>query len=463
MSEVYVHPSAGDGPREIRKATSGRRGRRRGVEIKPGTVKQARSEAGLSLAQVAGTELSRTAIYFVETGKAKPSMETLQLIATRTGRPLDYFLNRQSAMQSRSTAGTEEIERLIVTGDAAGALATAAAALGAEQDPEIQARIRFLMATAHLRLAQPVPARRLAASARAYFESAGDMLMAAECLGTEASAAYLVHDPGALALVEGALGTCRSLNPPAPVTEARLLAILGGVHVTNHNWQLAIDAYELAIATGDVVQDLRRLSIMYNDLSVAHQHLGRYNEAARYAHRAIGIHETLSDRLSLARSENNLGMLLIKRGDLADAGSHFERAIRLFEEAGVEPQRANLLMSMCELQWLRNDLQAAKRWAREALDFATRASEPMNVGESHVWLGRIAEAGGDARLADVEFSAAFELLQDPSSSQRLSHAHTLYAEILETRGNLGGAVQHLKQALATRTYDQTFESAAATA
>jgi tetratricopeptide (TPR) repeat protein/DNA-binding XRE family transcriptional regulator len=455
---VYAHASAGDGPREIRKATSGRRGRRRGVEIKPGTVKQARFEAGLSLAQVAGSELSRTAIYFVETGKAKPSMETLQLIATRTGRPLDYFLSRTSTVEPRSTPGTEEIERLIVTGDPAAALAKADPVLAAEQDPEIAARIKFLMATAHLRLAQPVPARRLASSARAYFELAGDMLMAAECLGTEASAAYVVRDPGALALAEGALSTCRSVNPPSPITEARLLAILGNVHLTNGNFQLAIDAYELAIAAGDVVQDLRRLSLTYSNLSVAYLELGRYNEAARYAHRAIGIHETLSDRLALARSENNLGMLLVRRGDLPDAQSHFERAIKLFEEAGVESQRAQMFLSMCELHWLRNDFDTAEVWARKAADVAARADEPINIGEAHVWLGRISEARGYTHQANAEFSAAFELLH--TSSERLSRAHGFYGEILEARGDLGGAVRHLKQALATRPSDRTEESAA---
>jgi len=186
------------------------------------------------------------------------------------------------------------------------------------------------------------------------------MLMTAECLGTEASAAYLAQDPGALALAEGALATCRALKASVPTTEARLLAILGNVHSTNKNWQAAIDAYELAIAAGDVIQDLRRLSLIYSDLSVAHQELGRFNEAARYAHRAIGIHETLSDRLSLARSENNLGMLLLRRGDLADAQAHFERALSLFEDAGVEPQRANMLMSMCELNFLRGDLEAGR-------------------------------------------------------------------------------------------------------
>jgi tetratricopeptide (TPR) repeat protein/DNA-binding XRE family transcriptional regulator len=460
MSEVYTHQSAVDGPREIRKPTSGRRGRRRGVEIKPGTVKQARSEAGLSLAQVAGTEISRTAIYFVETGKAKPSMETLKLIALRTGRPLDYFLSR-STTEHRSTAGTEEIERLIVTGDAGAALAKAEALLGAERDPEIAARIKFLMATANLRLGQPVPARRLASSARAHFEASGDMLMTAECLGTEASAAYVVRDPGALALAEGALATCRALNPPAPVTEARLLAILGSVHATNKNWQLAIDAYELAIAAGDVVQDLRRLSLTYSNLSVAYLELGLFSEAARYAHRAIGIHETLSDRVALARSENNLGMLLIRRGDLAGAQAHLERAINLFEEAGVEAQRAQMFLSMCELNWLRDDLEKAELWARKALDFAARTSERVNIGESHLWLGRIAEARGNSELANGEFDRAFELLKE--STERSSRAHSIYGELLEARGDLGGALRHLKQALATRSSERSAESAAASA
>src|SRR5580704_12232997 len=154
MSEVIAHPSGEDGPTRIGNASPGRRGRRRGVEIKPGTVKQARAEAGLSLAQVAGDEISRTAIYFVETGKAKPSMETLKLIAERTGRPLDYFLSRPSTMEARSTASTAELERLVVTGDPSGALAAGEALLSTEHDPEIVARIRFQMATAHLRLAQ---------------------------------------------------------------------------------------------------------------------------------------------------------------------------------------------------------------------------------------------------------------------------------------------------------------------
>src|SRR6266446_7908249 len=101
-------------PAPVAKA-SARRGRRHGIEIKPGSVKQARADAGLSLGQVANGAVSRTAIYFVESGKAKPSMETLRLIAERTGRPLEFFLPASDQGGTRHDLRLAEIERLVAT------------------------------------------------------------------------------------------------------------------------------------------------------------------------------------------------------------------------------------------------------------------------------------------------------------------------------------------------------------
>lgn len=460
MSEVETYPSAEDGPRRIATASSGRRGRRRGVEIKPGTVKQARADAGLSLAQVAGSEISRTAIYFVETGKAKPSMETLKLIAERTGRPLDYFLSRPSTMEPRSTAGTSELERLITIGDADGALGAGERLLGSERDPEVLAQVKFLMATAHLRLAQWVQARRLASGARLYFEQAGDMLMTAECLGSEASAAYMMMDPGALALAEGALATCRSLKPVPSLTESRLLAILANVHAMNHRWQAAIETYEQAIAVGAVVHDLRRLSILYSGLSLAYSETGQWSQSAHYSQKAIVLHETLNDRLSLARSENNLGLLFLRgQHNPVEARQHLDRSARLWDEIGVEAGKAAMMLSLSELALAESRMDDAARHAGEALELATRLSEIPSIGDSHVWLGLIAAARGDNATVDAEFAAAFEALERPGESpERASRNHARYAEILEARGDVMGAVQHLKRALAARSDQRAIEA-----
>src|SRR2546421_7783922 len=111
-----------------------RRPRLKGVDVKPGTVRQARAEAGLSLAEVAAGELTRAAIHLIETGRSRQSMPTLQLIASRTGKLLNYFLADKPAGVARQQASVDprlaEIERLVSFGDFAAAAALGQVLLG---------------------------------------------------------------------------------------------------------------------------------------------------------------------------------------------------------------------------------------------------------------------------------------------------------------------------------------------
>jgi transcriptional regulator with XRE-family HTH domain len=71
----------------VRRGSSGS-----GINVDPLRVREARREAGLSLAQVARDDISRTFLHFVEHGRSRPSKEVLALIAKRTGRPISYFV-----------------------------------------------------------------------------------------------------------------------------------------------------------------------------------------------------------------------------------------------------------------------------------------------------------------------------------------------------------------------------------
>ena len=78
-------------------ASSKHRGRLKGIRIRRNSVRQARLEAKLSLAQVAAGKVSRAAIHNIETGRNMPSLETLELIARQTGKPIEYFLGNDGA------------------------------------------------------------------------------------------------------------------------------------------------------------------------------------------------------------------------------------------------------------------------------------------------------------------------------------------------------------------------------
>lgn len=73
-------------------------------------MRQARLAAGLSLADIAGDEVSRTQIHFIEHGRSRPSQRVLDLIAARTGKPTSYFI-LSSPAETRLAHSEESIAR----------------------------------------------------------------------------------------------------------------------------------------------------------------------------------------------------------------------------------------------------------------------------------------------------------------------------------------------------------------
>lgn len=59
-------------------------------------IKQARIEAGLSQRQLCGEEITRNMLSLIESGRAKPSMQTLIYLAQRLQKPVSWFLEEET-------------------------------------------------------------------------------------------------------------------------------------------------------------------------------------------------------------------------------------------------------------------------------------------------------------------------------------------------------------------------------
>ena len=83
-----------------------------GIAVDPERVREARIEAGLSLAQLAREDVSRTFIHFVETGQSRPSQPVLALIARRTGKPISYFTLQATSERNSSMGLATDLARV---------------------------------------------------------------------------------------------------------------------------------------------------------------------------------------------------------------------------------------------------------------------------------------------------------------------------------------------------------------
>lgn len=63
-------------------------------------IKQARLDAGLSQRQLCGDTITRNMLSLIESGRARPSMDTLGELAARMGKSVSYFLEEQAVTSS---------------------------------------------------------------------------------------------------------------------------------------------------------------------------------------------------------------------------------------------------------------------------------------------------------------------------------------------------------------------------
>ncbi len=386
------------------------------------------------------------AIYLIETGRTRPSLPTLEHIARRTGKPVEFFLADHVGGTDETRSGLIELEARVAEGRHEEAILLGEQLLKLGSSAHHLGQVRFLLGQSHLYLGKPDLAAPLLREAHAHFESVNDTLMLAECLGSEATVASMTQKPEAMDLAKRALDVCRRLKNVPAATEARLLAIQASINFANKDWANAITLYEEAIESAGSLFDLGRMAKMYSGLSYAYRETGHNEAAARYAGRSIALLEVIRDRVSLARAENNLGLILLAQGDRAAAHKHLDRSLELAEETNLEIGRSHVLMSLCELSLMQGNVQAARQFADQALALAERLHEAANVAEAHVWLGRIAADVGDDELVDTEFHIAIRGLTEVGVEERLLRCHGLYAEILEKRGELDRAYAHMKKA-----------------
>src|SRR5216683_7672457 len=369
------------------------RGRRQGVEIRSGSVEQARREARLTLAQVAAGKLTRTAIHLIEKGRTRPSMETLQLIARQTRKPIDFFLTPESAsVLSDRHAQLRELERLTAVRQLESVIQTGTSLLEQKWSAEDTAVIHFSVGQAYCRLVRPAEALEHLVVARGQFERSGDEWMAVEATDWQSSALGLLDDPDALPLAHQALERCRQLEPKPTHMEARILGHIAGMYVVARSWVTAIRYYEAAAAAASVVKDLLLLAKMHHGLGLAYKSIHQPATARQHYDKALTLYSIESDLSAVYRVENDLGDLLLIEGQVDSAEEHFLKAFAGTEELSIDRRgRGYVLANLADVNLRKGRFDDAQRYLTEAAEAAEAFGERVCLADVHILQAKLEE------------------------------------------------------------------------
>lgn len=365
-------------------------------------LERARGHIGLTQTELAGSELSKSFVSLLETARSYPSVETLLVLAGRSGVSAGSLLlesadlRLDTALSLLSLAGGTVWRR---PAWARGLLQTVEELL-----PDVPLRIRSEVL--FLRGITFVAENRLK-EAEAQAEEARRFAQKAKFAPGEARATALLGHvsllrrefPSAMTQLSDAVAEFRASGSLRSEFGIRTLLWLGTTSIQAGRVRHARGVYEKARR---LAARLRLRTLEGRALwGLGHQAWveGDLGKAARLLREARAVFEETEDLVELGEVTRNLGVLLREQGKLAESAKALEHAIRLSEDAGNLRMRSNALHEMARLRLQVGDLEEADACAQTAAKLAHAAGDRDHRAHGIALLGRIAGARGDRPAA----------------------------------------------------------------
>lgn len=362
-------------------------------------IRRLRLERGLSQSELGQPRLSKGFISQVESGRSRPSSESLRFIAARLGVPLLALLPGMEAANQR-----EFLLRAAGAAVAAGQAAEAVALLD-EVEPLLDVAAEHVVADRlrgeALLLAGDLDAaldRALAAHAAADPEEAvEEAARACALVGRIHAAAGRL--PAALAFLERA-GTLAGSPRVAAVVGAEVHLACGSVHAGLGDTARAIRHYDAAREAADLADDPEGLARAHAALGESARRDGDLGAAIAHAERAATLLEGLELRRLQVRLLLDLGGAHADAGHPQAARAHLDRALAAAEALGDTRTAAGARERIAALELAAGRAAAAYVAGEEAVTAARALGDPGLLLRALGGLAEACEALGDRERAD---------------------------------------------------------------
>ena len=400
---------------------------------------------------MAGEHFSRAFLNQVELGRTLPSTRTLQIIAERLQRPIEYFLEDPEVSAPAIELTLTEGQSRLIRGDGEGARGLLEKLLARAIPLEARTRAQLLLADVHLKARRMPEAMELLQPALEVAERAGWKAIAAEICDRLGSAHYLArrrHE--AARWFDRALAAYEASGLTDPALHARIQGHRANIHYVSGEIQEAITAYQAAISAADPILDLPGLAGIYDGLALAFQRNGQLRGALNYAQRSLRLFEMVRDVRMSAQLRNNMADMLLQQGEPVEAQRLFDEGARQLEGIADRELLPILLAGGAEARLEQQDLGGAAALATRAVQLAPASSDPLAAIASLRVEGRVAHASKDTARSRAAFDQALALaagLQNADLHARVSYD---YARTLSEQGEAAQAAARFREAYEAR-------------
>lgn len=409
-------------------------------------VRAARRERGMSQAQLAGDELTKGFISQVESGLVRPSVRSLQIIATRLGKSLDYFLGdaplaAEKRLAFHRLAGEAAAERQ----DWPAVRGEVEAALECAPEKRERAALLRLLAQAELAAGRHELAFDRIAEGLSLVDPASDGPELAHLLFLRGIAyGQLNQLLAASEALEQARDAMERHEVNDPRLRSRILVGLGTAYRRLNRTAKAMQTYASALDLASASRELRVAAQGYMGVAVSLYDAGELDAAINNYRRALDLFSRVEDRAFELSVMQSLASASLEHGEVDAARDVAERCLALARTA-----RDARTVAIAEVILARVSLAQGR--AEEALAIAKRSEKALEGDDRQRAdalrvIGAAQDALGSHAASDRAYRKAIELLGEASSAPDRSVVAAEYAKRLRARGDVDAAFHYLEMA-----------------
>lgn len=418
-------------------------------------LRQARTEAGLSQAQLGAPHFTRAYVSALELGKVRPAVKSLEFLATKLGRPASYFFEDEEEERRRQERELvmARASQLVAEGNAAEAIRELTAIDLAGLHVADRLAIKRSLGRAYLEAGDGAKAAAILTEALRGYEQLGDTEQVTRTRAQLGAALIWTMDYDeaeahlSAAIQASATGALRD-----PVLRVHALYNLGAAFYQRGQYRRALEHFERAASDGADIADQKWLASLYAAMGMSRREVGDFEAAITNLRKSEVLFEAIHNRSRVAEIRFQTARTLREVGNRTRAAALTDEALRSATDAGNEAlvARIHAFAALSEAE----DGQLREATAR--LDRAiARADQIRDIRSRFVTRFALAKV-----LAESDLKRSESLLRETASlverggAPELAEVYEELSKVLSRQGRADEALSYAQRAIKAKKDSQ---------
>jgi len=405
-------------------------------------IRKARTDAGLSQAQLGAPHFTRAYVSAIELGKVRPAMKSLDFMAEKLGKPSAFFLEDAGADRRRQEQSVKIARgnQLISEGKALEAVALFETLSNQRATPSERASLQRSLGRAYTQARRAPEAIAVLNEALRFYKSTDNSEQIARTR-SQLGAAMLEMRTYAEAQqeLESALALMSKADVKDPLLKVHTLYNLGVTFYMRGDYRAAAQQFDRASREGADVADLRWQAGLFAGMGMSYSKLEDFEAAVTYLRKSEALFEAIHNKSRAVESRLRAALSLDALGQRTKADELLTSALDEARSSG-STSLAIEIASYQAAHWAEDGRsEEAIALASSALAEADRIADPL--------LRLIAQMNLGKALRKTDPKRAEKVLREAAASgpgaHELGYAE-LYDQLSELLAENGLAEEALK-------------------